>query len=150
VSRRIDTGEIELDQSLPSNALRLGPKKVKGSDDYLGRLAKYVPAEIVGLYLATAGMIPENLTSKAKCLALWAVFIGSAILVPIYFIFATSRGGKKPLWPQVLLPSIAFPVWVFAIGGPFSCLDWYHAWIASIVLAFVTVAAGLYQPSPGS
>jgi len=140
MSRRIDTGEPG------EHALLLGKKR---GDDYLGRLAKYIPAEIVGLYLATSDMVPLD-AGAARCLALWVIFGICWVLVPVYFWFAITRGGRKPLWPQIFFGSVAFPVWVFAIGGPFQFVSWYQGWIASITLMFVTVGFGLYKPKPGT
>jgi len=148
LSRRIDTGDLIQDFRSPEK--QKPPYLGKKGEDYLGRLSKYIPAEIVGLYLTTAGIIPKNQDGSPKCLAMWIVFMINFALVPIYFYFATSRGAKKPLWPQIILASIAFPVWVFAIGGPFRCLTWYEGWIASLTLAFVTVVMGFYRPRPGS
>jgi branched-subunit amino acid transport protein AzlD len=148
VSRRIETGIVPDD--LPKDALRLGDAKSSEADDYLGRLANYIPAEIVALYVATSNAVqPKN--EKHLCIALLVVFLINFLLVPVYFWFATTREGEKPLWPQIVLATIAFPVWVFAIGGPFtSCFGWYERWMGSIVLAFVTVVFGFYKPAPGS
>lgn len=153
MSRRIDTGAVEEGRSDASPAEKIGKPLYLGKkrgEDYLGRLAKYIPAEIVALYLATSGMVPPRPDHKPRYLALWIIFGLSWIFAPLYFIFATTESRKGPLWPQVLLASLAFPVWVFAIGGPFQYLSWYEGWIASVTLAFVTVAFGLYQPQRGS
>jgi hypothetical protein len=146
VSRRIETGSPVSDELSP-DALRLGGD---GAEDYLGRLAKYIPAEIVGLYLATSGTVPPGADGKPRYSILWIVFAINFLLVPLYFWFATSRGENKPLWSQVILATIAFPVWVFAIGGPFTSFPWYESWIGSIILTFVTFAVGVYKPRPGS
>jgi len=136
MSRRIDTGGDG----------KLGP--AQKSEEYLGRLAKYIPAEIVGLFIAVSGMVPEGSPSRQN--ALWIIFIGSFILVPVYLFFATRDPDKGPLWLQILLASIAFPIWVFALGGPFAGLPWYEGWISSIVLVFVTVIFGIVKPKKGS
>jgi hypothetical protein len=151
MSRRIETGPaIVPGSTLPDDALKLGTRRKVGGEDYLGRLVKYIPAEIVGLYIATSAMVPQAQDGNLNCRALWIVFVLNLILVPIYLWFATTRGGHTPLWPQVFLSTLAFPVWVFAIGGPFKCLGWYQGWIASIILAFVTVVFAMYRPKPGS
>lgn len=155
MSRRIDTGTpaagAEETRLLGSGPLYLGPVRRKGGDDYLGRLAKYIPAEIVGLYLATAGMVP--VTAPERRAVLWTIFALCFVFVPVYFFFATTeRNKKKPLWTQIVLATIAYPVWVFAIGGPFADYAWYggYRYIGSVVLAFVTVGMGFIQPPPNS
>jgi hypothetical protein len=145
MSRRIDTGTSPVSENdLP---LHLGKPK---REDYLGRLAKYIPAEIVALYIATSDMVPKLPDGKQQYGALWIVFSLCFFLVPVYLAFATSRKNKPILWSQVALSSIAFPVWAFALGGPFNYFAWYQGWIASITLAFVTVIFGFYEPRPGS
>jgi hypothetical protein len=119
------------------------------ADDYLSRLAKYIPVEIVGLYLFAAGVIPRT-SGSADTTALWVVFVACLVFTPIYMWIVTRREGGKPLWPQVILATIAFPIWVLAMGGPFEGLSWYRSYIFAIVLAFATVVFGLVQPKPGT
>jgi hypothetical protein len=134
------------------------PKEANGlaaattKDDYLTRLVKYIPSEIVGLYAAAAGVVPK--VEDKPDPAIWWVFVGCAVATPIYLFIATKDTPKKkgPLWVQVTLGTIAFPVWVFAMGGPFVLLPWYASkqWIASLVLLFVTFSFGRVEPRPGS
>jgi hypothetical protein len=72
------------------------------------------------------------------------------VLTPIALYFATRDPQKGPLYLQVILATVAFPVWAFAIGGPFILLPWYQSWIASLVLIFVTFGFGLIKPKTGS
>jgi hypothetical protein len=118
-------------------------------DGYLDRLLKYIPAEVVAFYVAARGVVPED----AEPEILWIVALAAWVLVPIYFWIATKSDGKGPLMLQVVLGSVAFPVWVFAIGGePVLSLVWYaeHRYLGSILLIFVTVIFGWIQPPPGS
>jgi hypothetical protein len=125
------------------------PVQTGNVDDFLGRLVKYIPAELVGLYVAARGVIPKT----AEPSVFWTVAGITWVFVPVYFWFVTTRSGAKPLIAQILLATIAFPIWVFAIGGaPVESWPWYvgHEYIASIVLMFATVAFGLVQPPPGA
>jgi len=142
MGRRIFTGVPE-GQAMAAGGL------APTTDGYLDRLAKYIPAEIVGLYLFAAGVIPQTGGGRPVT-ALWIVFGVCFALTPAYMYVVTRREGHgKALWLQVVLATIAFPVWVFAIGGPFLSVAWYQSWIASIVLAFVTFGFGAFVPAPG-
>lgn len=134
MSRRIETGTKD-----PVLGVNSEPEGA------LGRLVKYIPSEIVALYLAVSGPIP-----KADVTTLWWVFLLCAVITPIYLFFTTKDRTKGVLWVQVILGTFAFPVWVFAIGGPFLSLPWYKGYIASIVLAFVTFAFAMIKPKTGS
>jgi len=141
MSRRVNTD--------PVRRGAIAPAQGGNADDFLGRLVKYIPAELVGLYVAARGVIPQD----ADANVFWIVAASAWIFVPLYFWFATTRDGKPALKTQLALASIAFPVWVFAIGGlPVTSWSWYdsHQYVASIVLMFVTVAFGLIQPPPGA
>jgi hypothetical protein len=148
LSRRINTGAriTRRDKAIGQEVPQLQPGSV---DDFLGRLVKYIPAELVGLYIAARGVIPKT----AEPTVFWTVALATWVFVPVYFWFVTTRNGRKPLYVQILLATIAFPIWVFAIGGdPVASCPWYvtHQYLASIILMFATVAFGLIQPPPGA
>jgi hypothetical protein len=140
MSRRIQTGYRV---AAPAGTAKLSDSDVKPTvEDFSGRLAKYIPAEIVGLYLAAAGFVPKG--HPKEMAALWTIFGLCWVLTLIYLILATrdKEYRKGPLWIQVIVGTVAFPFWVFAIGGPFVSLSWYEPFIASIVLVFVTFIFG--------
>jgi hypothetical protein len=118
-------------------------------DDYVGRLLKYIPAELVGLYLAARGVVPDNANDLDE--TLWIIALVTWILVPIYLYVVTTRGHQEPLFWQITFGTIAFPVWVFSIGGhPVTSIAWYahREFVGSLVLMFVTVVFGCKeQPS---
>ncbi len=64
-------------------------------DDYVGRLLKYIPSELVGLYLAARGVVPDNTNDLDE--TLWIIALVTWILVPIYLYVVTTRGRQKPL-----------------------------------------------------
>jgi hypothetical protein len=119
---------------------------VEGGDDYFGRLAKYIPAEIVALYLATKGVVPAAEPDRITILCV--IFWVCLVLTPIYLAVTTREGAKGPLWVQVILATIAFPVWVLAVGDGCFALPKGRAFIASLVLMFVTFIFGLIKPPP--
>ena len=139
MSRRIETG---------SKVKKLGVNEEPA--DYLGRLIGYIPAEIVGVYLTAAGLAEALGNDRQKWL--WVIFGVTFILTPIYLLFATrdKKKNKGPLYPQVILATLAFPLWVFAIGGPFRALTWYKAPVASILLVLGTAIISIKKPEKGS
>lgn len=150
MSRRIVTRLSEETRGLESAVARdvIVVKKPE-PDDFLGRLIKYIPTEIVALYIAVRGAVPAG---QPVAISWWIAGL-AWLLVPIYFWTVTRRGGEPPLVLQILLATIAFPVWVFAIGGtPLTSIPWYlaHSYIGSIVLIFVTVIFGWIEPRAGA
>jgi len=154
MSRRISTGapdsrELGFGPGTPAAPLQSGAAAPK--EDYMGRLLKYIPAEIVGLYLAAKGIVIGSGASDTDTI-LWFTAALSWILVPIYLWVATSQDGEKPLLLQIFLGTIAFPIWIFAIGGPPLTMDWYahNQYIGSLLLIFATFVFGLIKPKPGA
>ena len=148
MSRRINTG-TRLTRGDSVVRQTQAPRQMNSVDDFLGRLVKYIPAELVGLYVAARGVIPKT----EQPIVFWVVAVITWIFVPLYFWFVTTRNDQKALTSQILLATLAFPIWVFAIGGaPVESWSWYaaHQYIASLVLMFATVAFGLIQPAPGA
>jgi len=139
-------------------------KTASQSDGYLDRLLKYIPAEIITLYLGASNVVPHSsgyhlvngLMTKdpaglsQEVIGLWVVTGLTAVITPVYLYFSTREPGKPTLWSQIVISSLAFPVWVFAIGGPFerTSPEWYaeNRWIAAIVICFGTFLAGMYKP----
>ncbi|HEY1502375.1 MAG TPA: hypothetical protein VGF88_22555 [Acidobacteriaceae bacterium] len=147
MSRRIQTAP-----ATEEGALFLGaaPDNQNRGDDYLDRLVKYIPAEIIALYLGASNVVP-NTVWKNEVIALWVITAVTTICTPIYMRSATKDFKTQPtLWSQVIISSIAFPIWVFAMGGPFEVTwpHWYpnNKWIAAIVISFATFLAGIYKP----
>ena len=166
MSRRIETGpspsEIFLEGGPTSAVFLAGPRSrdlaergipvigMAPRDGYIDRLLKYIPAEIVALYLGVTNVIPPPL--KAHRAALWVVSVISALCVPLYMYLSTHKPNQPALWSQIVISSIAFPLWVFAIGGPFALHPWYdnYRWIAAVTICFATFLFGLYAPAPAS
>ena len=114
-------------------------------DDYWGRLIKYIPAEVVALYVSATGIVPANHTDSN--FYLWIIFGFCFIATPLYFIGVTRDPANGPLWLQVLLASIAFPVWAYALGGVFVNTPKYEPFAASLLLMGVTFIFGKIRPS---
>lgn len=108
-----------------------GGVPVPTGDDYLTKVVKYVPIEVLGAYLLIAGTIKSNVTAKHD-LAAWLgyVLLGFGPLTLLY----AWRVLKISRLTQLLMSVVAMGVYVFALGGWFATTTWYHAWYATIAL----------------
>lgn len=104
---------------------------------FLRNLVKLVPVEIVALWAIISGLIPAT----AAAVSIWIVFGLLVILVPFYVIFAM----KVKKVDQIILMTLAFPIWVFAIGGlPVLGITWFEPWMISVALALFTLIPPMF------
>jgi len=107
-------------------------------DDMLTRLVKYIPAEIITAFITIQGIISS--TAEPPVAAFWILFIALLVLTPLYVWRVTTEPGKPPAVAQILVSTISFVVWVFAIGGPFVYLSWYQPVYGALILPVFTIA----------
>lgn len=98
---------------------------------YLDRLLKMIPAEVIGLYLVGSGIIP---TGQKIALVIWAVVcLIAVVVVRTYGTYDPTK--KNPIdWVHVAISSVAFLIWVYTIGGPFSAYNLTIPWVGSLLV----------------
>ena len=95
-------------------------------DNYLSRVAKYIPGEIVATYLSLIGFMKNvDPNDEAKLPTLWVMLAVCFFLTPIYFWKLTAKG--QPKLRHILVSSGAFLVWAYALGGVFESMGWHKA-----------------------
>ena len=110
-------------------------------DQYLDRLLKYIPAEIVALYVFVLGIMQKLAgTGEAKVIQ-WIVFVVFCIFTWIYLC----RILKVSKIQQLIISVVAFIIWVFALGGPFALYNWYNPVYGQILLPIFTFGIALWE-----
>lgn len=117
--------------SAGSGKVKSDPEAVE-PDKYTSRLLKYIPAEVIALYL-TLDIIIRS-TEQTPLGLFWFVFLFG---IPATF-FYLRRVEKVHKNSQIFISVIAYCVWVFAIGGPFVHLNWYQPLYGAIILPMYT------------
>lgn len=103
-------------------------------DGYLERLLKLIPAETVAVYLFLDGVLRSALVSDPTLNTwLWAVFG----LIAVGNILYWKRTGVLDAKQFVVL-TVAYGVWIFTIGGPFTALSFYKPFMGSVLLGLFT------------
>ena len=109
------------------------------ADPYTTRLMKYVPSEVITAYVTVEAAIKS---AKATNLSLyWAVFLVLLVATPLYLWRVTKVTKGK----QLAISTVAFAVWVFALGGPFARLDWYNPIYGAVVLPLYTTLIAIVE-----
>jgi hypothetical protein len=102
-------------------------------DTYFDRIVKLIPSDIVAAWIFVASLI-TNAQDVPTATVLWVAFIFGLVLTAVWTYVQTKRAVR-----QTLVSTIAFAVWVFAIGGPFVTLDWYRSLYGTLALVAYTL-----------
>lgn len=111
-------------------------------DSYSDRLLKLIPAETVAVYLFVQGILQSALKGEEAQLQAWqwATFV---VLLAGNLLYLWKFHGIKD-WLQYLILTLAFAVWVFALGGPFAFLGFYRPFMGSLVMVLFTFFAPVF------
>lgn len=137
--------------SAPYRILR--PKKTAVAADganadffkqYLDRLMKMIPGEVVGLYLVGSGFVPQD---QPVALIGWSVLCLVAVIALRLYGTTNLARDQRPDIAHTIISCCAFTIWVYTLGGPFKQpYDLHRPWIGSLsVLAFMFFAPLLYK-----
>jgi hypothetical protein len=116
-------------------------RTVNRADNYLSRVLKYIPSEIVMAYISMDGILRTcynpNLWADRQMLLklLWIISAILTVLTPLW-LWRVMRVRRLS---QLFISTISVPVWLFALGGPFSLLDWYRPALGAIALPLYTL-----------
>ena len=115
-------------------------------DTYRERLIKYIPIEIIVIYIALYGSTYAIFGTDPVFTipARWLIIAG-IICTPIYLW----KCGQVTDWVQLLISTIGFGIWVFALGViPVSDLPGYNQIAAAIFLPVYTFVSPLIDGVP--
>jgi hypothetical protein len=102
------------------------------ADEYVDRVIKLIPGEVVALYITLAGILAAS--GQNTSTIFWLIFIVCLIGTPLYL----SKISKVGNVVQIVISTVAFAVWVFALGGPFATLSWYVPVYGALLLPVFT------------
>jgi hypothetical protein len=131
---------------------RAGPEPVIEQDDYLLRLAKYVPAEVLAFSILINAILDQALRNGGKAatmagmpvtaIAVTALVAGT-VMAPFFVWYVHEKGDA---WiTNASVSFVAFPFWSYAMGAV-AFADYRDGNLAAILIASFTVASGLIKP----
>jgi hypothetical protein len=104
------------------------------ADDYKSRLLKYIPAEVVAVYLTLDSIVRSAVNRASLQGWLWLIFAFGLMVTPLFLW----RIAKVRRANQLIISTISFAVWVFALGGAFAAYSWYQSFEGAIALVMCT------------
>jgi len=127
-----------------------GPKAPDDrTSSYFEKLIKYIPGELNAAYIAIDGILREELVSDPVAPWLyWGVFLFLLVLTPLYIKYRpTKEAVEQSVRFHCCAATVAFAVWVFALGGPFaiSFPDIYRPVYGSLLLILTTLTIPIIE-----
>jgi hypothetical protein len=101
-----------------------------GFQDYLGRLIKLIPAEVISLYLVGKGIIEKD----QSWLLGWTIFCFLAVLVVRLYGTAEPKENKPPQLLAVAIACVSYLVWVYSMGDVFTLLNLHSPKAGSLMV----------------
>ena len=112
-------------------------RSVSNTDNYFSQTLKYIPSEIVMAYVSIEGILLTAYKGKLGPLENTLVYIAIALLALTPLWLWRVMGVKSPV--QLALSTLSFALWLFAMGGPFTYMDWYEPALGAIALPLFTL-----------
>jgi hypothetical protein len=130
-------------QQLGAVASTAAPVPTVTEDKYKDRLLKYIPADVIAIYLTLRGFVPVLPDTAPKKVLYWIIFV----LIWLITIPWQRRVAKIGKWSQVWVGFGAFVVWAITVGDPFTHdnFPWYYPAYGAMILALYTFLIPLFE-----
>jgi len=125
------------------------PHATDDGPNYLSRVLKHIPSEIVMVYITVDGVLRASYDP-----AVWA---DKQVLVRLLWIITGALTLLTPLWlfrvmkvrraARLIVSTLSVPVWLFALGGPFALYGWYQPAFGAVVLPLYTLLVPIVSRS---
>ena len=120
--------------------------RIRQSDDWMTRLAKFIPAEALAFYGTISGMIPLDEAAR-KTYLFWLAVL-TLVLTVVLRARMTKAGFAAPQWIAVAIAAISFLFWVAALpadASPIS-IDESKQWMPGVAaFNWATVVTLFYR-----
>lgn len=145
-------GRLVKVQPSGNEALEFKANSSGDTQTYMEQVVKYIPAEIIGGYVAINGFlasVPANMLYPA----LWINFGFCAVLTVVYLLKLSGPGDATKT--QLIISFISFIIWAYSITGTSGVfgaggINIYYSQIASVLLVVFSLLTPLFTPKADS
>jgi hypothetical protein len=121
-------------------------------DNYLERIAKYVPGEVLAFFIFINVILEQAVKTGGKSAMMAGVPVTTVaqgalalgfVLTPMFIWYVREEGDAW--FTNAFVSTLAFPFWAYALGAV-AFEDHWDGNLAAILLATFTVVSGLISP----
>jgi len=147
-----DLGIAGLEDVLPGGLPQAGADAQPAADNYVERVAKYVPGEVLAFFIVVNAILNQAVQTGGKGAMMagipvmtvaQGVLIVSMVLVPLFVWYVREKGDAWVV--NALVSTLAFPFWAYALGAT-AFVEHWDGNLAAIMLATFTIVSGLISP----
>ena len=136
-------------EAQPRGAKAFSGNAAEDVKDYLDRVARYVPAEILAAYLTLLPIVIGTTKEQPKLqLGLLAVILFGLGVLNFPYIAKMAKP-DQPKRKQMVVSTLAYLAWTYSIGGFWTRVGLYHEAVAAILIVFVSLGSGRVIPYQG-
>ena len=147
-----DLGIAGLEDVLPGGLAQTGADAEPAADNYLERVAKYIPGEVLAFFIFINAILDQAVRTGGKSATMAGfpvtsiasgALIAGMVITP-FFIWYVREDGDAWI-TNAFVSTLAFPFWAYALGAV-AFADYRDGNLAAILLATFTVVSGLISP----
>ncbi|MFE0173231.1 hypothetical protein ACFWZ2_12995 [Streptomyces sp. NPDC059002] len=116
---------------------RVGRTPGEDVKEHLDHMMRVIPGDVLALYLMGYAAIPRD---EAAGRVVWFGICLVVLVVVRIFGTADPAAGLPPQPVGVIVPAVAFVVWVYATGGPFEDLHIAVGWVGALAVFLTSFA----------
>jgi len=141
-----------LEGVVQSGISRLPSGNAEPGDDYLTRMVKYIPAEIIAFLMLVNAILDQALRTGGKGAAMAGIpvtsiasgaLIAACVLTPLFCWYVRQEGDAWIV--NAVVSTIALPFWAYLMGAV-AFADHHDGNLAAILVMTFTVMSGLISP----
>jgi len=126
---------------IPANDARFagGNDRTEKTKEYLDKVSRLVPAEILAAYMAIIGLIPAIHNELLETISFILAFVGGIVGTPFYMSFMADENRPKRI--HIIVSTAAFILWAYIVSGHL-IPNYYNPAFGSILLIIFTAGSG--------
>jgi hypothetical protein len=128
--------------NVPKDARRMELEgQGNGAKIYLEKISKLIPSEVLAGYLTLVGLVAAIHHPELHSSFYYGSFLLCLVLTPLYLNYQAE--GNKPKLTHLIISTVAFMVWAYAMSGDKVFTRFYDPAAASAVLVVFTLVSGV-------
>ena len=109
--------------------------------DAAKKIGKLIPTELITAYAALVAAALSIQLIGVRLPIFWGCFVLCLVLTPLYLNKVADPG--KPKRNQLIISTIAFPIWAYLVSGNQVIPQWYDAGLATVIAIAFSLVSGL-------